>query len=427
MSDARDPYPDALRAIALLIVVLGHWVATLPRIEGGRLVDTGHILAAWAPAGYFTWIVQVVPLFIFVSAAVSSEGVWERYRAGEPHSHWWAERALGLARPTVTYLAVLVAVVLLSFYTQEGILGELNHSLTVHLWFLMVLLGVQLLLPACVWVERRWGMKAVLGLVLIMAVVDLLRASPASPSDLASWGERVTATHDYFAWINALLFWIVPQLLGIAWWNDRLCGRKRGVGMALLGLTWLVLAVALGYPSSMVNGNLGGDTNLLPPTLALCGVIWLQVGAVTMFENPVRTFLQRQHLGRWMALFGAFGLQLYLWHKLAELPAAWLGQRLDWPIDAGRPDEAGFWFGRLEWIGLCVLLIIPVMLVVVIFERYRKQHVVAAEQPQRIVAGGMALFAGLGVALIFGAYPGALIGLPLVAAASWLLRAPRQA
>ena len=116
MSDARDPYPDALRAVALLIVVLGHWVATLPRIENGMLVETGHILDAWPPAGYFTWIVQVVPLFIFVSAAVSSEGVWERYRAGDPHSHWWATRALGLARPTVTYLAVLSVFVGISLF-----------------------------------------------------------------------------------------------------------------------------------------------------------------------------------------------------------------------------------------------------------------------------------------------------------------------
>ena len=33
----RDPYPDALRACALLVVVLGHWVATLPRLADGQL------------------------------------------------------------------------------------------------------------------------------------------------------------------------------------------------------------------------------------------------------------------------------------------------------------------------------------------------------------------------------------------------------
>ncbi|EWH00065.1 hypothetical protein [Halomonas sp. BC04] len=32
---ARDRYPDALRAGALLVVVFGHWIATLPRLEDG--------------------------------------------------------------------------------------------------------------------------------------------------------------------------------------------------------------------------------------------------------------------------------------------------------------------------------------------------------------------------------------------------------
>ncbi|WP_111413515.1 acyltransferase family protein [Billgrantia lactosivorans] len=427
MASARDPYPDALRAVALVVVVLGHWVATLPRFEAGRLVATGHLLDAWTPAGYFTWIVQVVPLFVFVSAAVSAAGGRERDRAGESHAHWWAGRGLGLARPTVTYLAVLVAVAGLSFVTREGILDQLNASLTVHLWFLAVLLGVQLLLPACLWAERRWGMKSVVALVMLAATVDLMRASPGSANEFARFGARVIDRHDVFAWVNALVFWIVPQLLGIAWWEKRFSGRAKGAGMVLLGAAWLGLAIVVGYPPSMVNGNLGGETNLLPPTLALFGVVWLQVGAVMLFEKPVRTFLERRHLGRWMALFGAFGLQLYLWHKLAELPAAWLGQRLDWPIDAGVPGEAGFWLGRLEWIGLCTLMVVPVMLAVVAFERRRRPDVVAAQGKRRILVGGVALFGGLGASLLLGAWPGAFVGLPLVAIASWLLRAPRQA
>ena len=72
MSAERDRYPDALRAGALLVVVLGHWLATLPRLEEGRLVDTDHLLLVWQEAGVFTWLVQVVPLFVFVSAAVSA-------------------------------------------------------------------------------------------------------------------------------------------------------------------------------------------------------------------------------------------------------------------------------------------------------------------------------------------------------------------
>ncbi|MFO7648674.1 hypothetical protein, partial [Halomonas campaniensis] len=57
----RDRYPDALRAMALLVVVFGHWLATLPRLDEGLMVATDHLLVVWEGAGVLTWVVQVVP------------------------------------------------------------------------------------------------------------------------------------------------------------------------------------------------------------------------------------------------------------------------------------------------------------------------------------------------------------------------------
>ena len=422
-SKGRDPFLDALRAGALLVVVLGHWVATLPLTEDNRVVGTEHILEMWGPAAFFTWLVQVVPLFVFVSAAVSSGGVERRLNAGHPHLHWWADRALGLARPTVTYLVVLVAVTLTALYTGARLLEPLNHSLTVHLWFLLTLLGVQALLGLSHRADRRWGLKAVVGLIVIAAAIDLLRAWPTSPGALLQLGSLVTEQHDLFGWLNAIVIWLVPQQLGIAWWRGRFGGRRAGLGFLLLGVAWLGGAVALGYPVGMVNGEIGGDTNLLPPTLALLGVIWLQIGVVLTFEAPVRRFLERRRTERLMAMFGALGLQLYLWHKLAELPAIWLGERLGIGMDAAMPGEAGFWLARLEWIALCGLAVTPVIIAVVFFERRRKKEVAHAVDTKAILAGGAALIAGLGISLALGAFPGAIFGLVGVAAASYLLRA----
>src|SRR5690606_9560982 len=160
----RDPYPDALRAGALLVVVFGHWVATLPRMVEGRLVGTDHLLATWDAAGMLTWLVQVVPLFVFVSAAVSAEGVARRM-AGNGQARWWAARALSLARPTVTYLAVLVALALVAQLSGGRLLGVFDQSLTIHLWFLLMLLTVQALLPWCLRLDARFGAGAVLALV----------------------------------------------------------------------------------------------------------------------------------------------------------------------------------------------------------------------------------------------------------------------
>src|SRR5690606_22193168 len=216
----RDPYPDALRAGALLVVVLGHWIATLPRLREGRLVQTDHLLAAWDGAAVLTWLVQVVPLFVFVSAAVSADGVARRMGQGGP-LRWWAARALALARPTVTYLAVLVALALVGLASGGRLLGLFDQSLTVHLWFLLMLLGVQALLPWCLALDQRYGLKAVVALVVVAAALDLLRAGVSHPAELARLGSLVAERPPGIAWLNMLVVWLLPQQLGIAWKRGR--------------------------------------------------------------------------------------------------------------------------------------------------------------------------------------------------------------
>jgi hypothetical protein len=420
---SRDRYPDFLRATALLVVVFGHWIATLPRLEEGRLVATDHLLEIWGLAGLLTWLVQVVPLFVFVSAAVSRDGVARRFKAGHDQLQWWGGRALALARPTVTYLAVLAVLALIAQYTGGRLLGPFNHSLTVHLWFLIMLLVVQALLPLSVSADHRFGLKAVFALILLAALFDLLRGGISSPAQLLTLGERVVEHPGGIGWLNALVVWLIPQQLGIAWKQGRFAGAWVGLGLFLLGAVWLALTTASGYPIAMVGIDLDGNSNMLPPTLALIGVMWLQVGLVLLLERPARWLLDLHPAKRLVAILGALGMPLYLWHKLAELPAAWVGERLGASIDAGDPGEPGFWMGRLVWLLLCSVMVAPVLAAVVSFELRRKRDVPVATSDRAIIGGGIALLAGLVVSLAFGAMPGALIGLIGLVAASWLLRA----
>jgi len=422
----RNLYLDALRAGALLVVVFGHWIATLPRFEAGVVVETEHLLQVWGPAAFLTWALQVVPLFVFVSAAVSADGVSRRMEQGHRQMHWWAGRALGLARPTVTYLAAIAFFALISLFTGGLLLEPFNQSLTVHLWFLIMLLGVQAMLPLSVEADRRWGLGAVVGLIVAAALVDAIRGGASSLQDLLGLGQLVTDSPGGIGWLNAVFVWLLPQQLGIAWQRGRFRGAWMGLGFLLLGVVWLRGTVASGYPVGMVGQDLHGDSNMLPPTLALMGVMWLQIGAVLLFERPGRWLLDRRRISGTVAMLSALSMPLYLWHKLAELPAAWLGYRLGLPIDAGLPGEAGFWMGRLWWLGFCSLMVVPVIAVVVAFEMRRRKHIVQVTSKRLTLAGGFALLAGLIVSLALGALPGALIGLVGVAAASWLLRANQQ-
>jgi hypothetical protein len=418
----RDRYPDALRAGALLVVVFGHWIATLPRVVDGRMVDTEHLLTVWDGAGILTWGLQVVPLFVFVSAAVSADGAARRIGAGDRQLTWWAGRALGLARPSVTYLAVLAVMAVIARYSGGRLLGPLDQSLTVHLWFLMMLLGVQALLPLSVRADARYGLRAALGLLAVAALADVVRAGISSPGQLGELGTMVTGTGGGIGWINVLVVWLLPQQLGIAWKRGRFGGLGTGLLLLAFGLAWLGSAVVVGYPVAMVGGDLAGSSNVLPPTLALVGVMWVQVGIVLICEGPARRALERRTVGRVVGILGALGMPLYLWHKLAELPAAWLGERLGAPIDAGIPGEAGFWAGRLSWIVLCLVMVTPVMAAVVAFETRRERSVPQTTDTWRTLLGGASLFAGIVLAMALGAQPGAVFGLCGVAGASMLLR-----
>jgi hypothetical protein len=418
----RDRYPDALRAGALLVVVFGHWIATLPRLVDGRMVDTEHLLTVWDGAGILTWGLQVVPLFVFVSAAVSTDGATRRIEAGDRQLTWWAGRALGLARPTVTYLAVLAVMAVIARYSGGRLLGPLDQSLTVHLWFLLMLLAVQALLPLSVRADARFGLRAVGGLLALAVLADLLRAGVNSPGSLRELGALVTGTGGGIGWVNQLVVWLLPQQLGVAWKRGRFGGLASGLVLLGAGLAWLVSAVAVGYPVAMVGGDLAGSSNVLPPTLALVGVMWLQVGIVLIFEGPARRALERRSIGRAVGILGALGMPLYLWHKLAELPAAWLGEQLHAPIDAGVPGEPGFWIGRLTWISLCLVMVAPVMVAVVAFETRRKRSIPPTTATWSTLVGGAMLFGGIVIAMWYGAQPGAVFGSLGVVGASLLLR-----
>lgn len=425
-ASTHDRYIDAVRAIALLAVVFGHWIATLPRTDGPEIVGTDHLLHLWSPAASITWIWQVVPLFVFVSAAVATTSAARITDGERPLSGWWASRALRLVRPTLTYLAVLAVLVVVGWFVPVvgDLVGVFDASLTVHLWFLVMLLAVQFLLPAAIAAHRRFGLGAVAALALAVLGVDLVRAL-GSPVD-AGWGrvgEVVVGGPIWFALPNLLLAWLVPQQLGVAWSSGRFGGPRAGIAMLAIAGVWLTVTTNLGYPVAMIGGDLDTGSNVLPPTFALLGVMWLQTGVTLLIERPARRLLDVGSVWRAVRWLGLLGMPLYLWHKLAEVPAAALAAWTGWAIDVGSPGDPGFWAGRGWWLLWCTLAVVPVLAGVVAFELRRRRDVRPSTLRRGVVVGGIAAILGLAVATAFGATPGAVIAVVLVALASWTLRA----
>ena len=71
----RNRVVDTWRVIALLVVVFGHWLAASiwVRPDGETVVMN---TLEWIPyAGWFTWIVQVMPIFFFVGGYANARAL----------------------------------------------------------------------------------------------------------------------------------------------------------------------------------------------------------------------------------------------------------------------------------------------------------------------------------------------------------------
>lgn len=353
----RDRYVDALRAVALLVVVFGHWLATLPIPDAaGNIVDTEHLLATWEGSGWLTWALQVVPLFVFVSAAVNGPSLLRSEERGETFPAWFRSRLHGLSKPVAVYLTgwVVIASVVrlgaaLDVPTADGawrVLGYFDQSLTIHLWFIAMIVATQLLLPIAIHLDRRASWRAVFGLLAAAAVVDALRFFVLDDAPLAGVP-------------NVLLIWMVPQQLGILWSRANLTKRHGGLFVGL-GLGGLLAGVAAGYPIALVGGDIG-DSNVVPPTLMIGAVSVMQAGLVVLLAKPARALLQRRAVWGSVQVMGAVGMPLYLWHKSFEPLVASLLSLVD-RVDlvAGtHPTDPGFWLHRLTWIGLLLTVTLP--------------------------------------------------------------------
>src|SRR6185312_4835648 len=157
---------------------------------------------------------------------------------------WLRKRMIRLARPVAALAAVWVPV-------TAGMLLAGVPATTVHtvvflvispLWFLGVYAGLTALTPAAMGLVRRFGAWAAAFPVAVVAVTDLIRFGLHGPA--------------WVGWVNVAAGWLVPYLLGIAWAQGLLRGRRVPAHMLAAGAVATAALIAWAhYPASMVGVN----------------------------------------------------------------------------------------------------------------------------------------------------------------------------
>nr|QLJ97031.1 acyltransferase [Micromonospora carbonacea] len=356
----RERYVDLLRAVAIGMVVAGHWgVTVITRDAAGR--PTGHSALGDLPWAYpLTWAAQVLPVFFLVGGFANAASLTASRARGGDATGWLIDRSARLVPPTTVMLLVLAAGAGGAYLwgAGEARIRTVVWFATIPLWFLVPYLAVVVLTPPAHALHRRFGLAVPVALAGLVALGDLGRLT--GPGVLA-WGSYLAG-------------WLAVHQLGFAWYDAHAAagarsappgGRpaasadgprhplptSRPAAVALLagGLGAVLLLTVVGpYPVAMLNVPGQRLDNASPPSLALLALATAQLGLVLLLRDRAERWLRRPWPWQVVIAVNSVVLTLFLWHLTAALlliglldavdllptpavaTAAWLAWRVPW-------------------------------------------------------------------------------------------------
>ncbi|MEH0972005.1 acyltransferase [Micromonospora sp. CPCC 205546] len=378
----RQRYVDLLRALAIGMVVLGHWaVAAIGEDAAGR--PTGRSALPDLPWAYpLTWGAQVMPIFFLVGGYANAASLTARRAAGVDATAWLLGRGARLLRPTTALLLVIAGGAALASLAGVGatLVRTVAWFATIPLWFLAAYLIVVPLTPAMLALHRRFGLFVPATLAALVVAGDVGRA--LGPTELAL--------------PNYVFGWLAVHQLGIAW-RDADAGRhdahpaaqaaprpgeaptgpaptrargrrlplspRAGAAGLVGGLAATVLLTTVGpYPVSMLNVPGERLDNAAPPSLALLMLTVAQFGLILLLRDPAERWLRRP--GPWQAVIAVNSvvLTVFLWHLSAAILLVGALDAVGWLPTA--PVASTAWLAwRVPWVLMLAVVLIALVAV----------------------------------------------------------------
>ena len=373
----RNRVVDTWRVIALMLVVFGHWLAASVWVDANGDAVVMNTLE-WIPyAGWFTWLVQVMPVFFFVGGyanarALSSNSLNRR--------SWLTIRFRRLYGPAVPVILVwtILALILRSFIDADLVYaGVLNATLP--LWFLAVYLTLVAIAPQTLAMWNRWGLASVVLFVVGSIVVDIAYRGLDVPGA---------------GWLNLVFVWGAVHQLGY-WWSDRdasndVISPPRALALSVAALAGLVAVTWAGwYPVAMITIPGGGPQNVTPPTSAMILLSCVQIGVILATIGPVSRWAQRRRNWRFVVAVSGFMMSIYVWHLTALSLVIAVGIfTFEGAAFSLEPGTAAWWVSRPLF--YAVLILVTAALVAT-FGRFEQEiDTQVGHRAVPIVAAGMA-------------------------------------
>ena len=289
-SAGRDRVMDAVKALALLLVITGHalaWTVT----SGGSVINTLDAAPYMFP---LTWILQILPLFFLLAGA----GLVRL--SGSRDARGYLARLTRLSAPALPLIAVTVVLSVAAGGLAGPDAASAAGVLPVQLvWFL----GVYLVLVAAAPLLARCSGPWVVGIWLVSILgVDLLRVN----------------VNELFGWANLILVWGLFAAIG-----TRL-DRLRAIRPPILAVGVIAFAAAATgaivvgpYSPALISTDaVEGISNLAPPTIVLALVGLAQICLLLLLWPLLKRALDHDRLWVPVAIFASRAMEIYLWHML---------------------------------------------------------------------------------------------------------------
>jgi hypothetical protein len=389
--DSRNRVVDALRGAAILVVVLGHWLAASIWLNPDGEIQLMNSLE-WIPhAGWVTWIVQVMPVFFLVGGYANARALASAEPVGVNYANWVTMRVRRLFTPVIPLLVVwTVLIVVIGGFLPSDVVRAGAMSATVPLWFIAVYVSITALAPFTHRLWRAYGLSSFGALCAAAIAVDIARFR----FDVAGIG-----------WVNFLFVWAAVHQLGY-WWASR---ESDGTGISVVtgssiaatSLFALILLTAVGwYPVAMVGVPGSELTNMTPPTFAIAILGFVQAGVIWAASAKISQFAHRQSVWHSVVAISGVMMTIYLWHLTAmTLIASVFLFAFDGAVFKIEPGTTAWWVTRPVWL---LALIIVTLALVAIFVRF-EWRIRDSPTPQRTrnAVAGILLVVGAAAAVSY--------------------------
>ncbi|MDJ0777725.1 MAG: acyltransferase [Gammaproteobacteria bacterium] len=385
----RNRYVDFLRAVSIVVVIVGHWLIQAIYYADGEMTF-GHLFEVQPWTQWLTWAFQVMPVFFIVGGYSNAVSLESAQRKGLGYAGWLSARLSRLMTPLIVLLVTwgILALLLRLLGTDAALVQLITAAALIPTWFLAIYIMVVLLAPLMYRFWRRLGFVSTAILVAVAVILDY--AFFALDIRWPSWS-------NYF-WI-----WLAIHSLGFAWRDGRLGSAWHHLLYAAVGLDALWMLVFLGpYPLPMVGFPGIEISNTTPPKITLLALGLFQFSLLMLIEKPMRRALDG--LGLWTAtvLINSMIMTIYLWHITLSILLIAL---LYWAGGVGlgvEPGSAGWWGTRPLWILALWVLLLPAALLLSPLERLSRGADAPTVAAWRQVGGAMMFCLGVALLARFG-------------------------